>query len=364
MLDCSCEYSPRQGTSGGRLDPSLARKRQLLIRKMPKCLSIGIVGAGQLASTVHLPVIHALDGARVAWVADTARERAAQVGAAYSVPGITIRGGPEELPSADVVLLAVPFGVRDPYYSILARRGCAVLAEKPFSRSIQHHHSIAGLFPPERLAVCFQRRSAGISSLVLAIMRELPFGRLKAARSEIGGRGIVTAGRYNSDIRLAGGGQLFEVGVHDLDAVLFLTGTTQVAIRRSSMVCDAGLDIHTDATLELSTPNGVVEYQLLVSSLVETSGTIALQFETASLHFSLFSEAPPTVVTTGGRCFSIAAADIYPKTAYQVFHQHWCAFLAALNEGATNLTSVVNCELTTQAIEGIYKDAEVREVPE
>jgi predicted dehydrogenase len=331
---------------------------------MSKRLSIGIIGAGQLASSVHVPVIHALDGARVAWVADIAGERAARVGAAYSVPAITIRDSPEELPSADVVLLAAPFGARDPYYPALARRGCAVLVEKPFSRSVQHHQQIAGLFPPERLGVCFQRRSSAISSLVLAIMRELPFGKLKKVRSEMGGRGIVTAGRYTSDIRLAGGGQLFEVGVHDLDSMLFLTGASHVAVRRSSMILDGGLDVHTDATLELSTLFGVIEYELLVSSLVDTAGAIELQFESASLHFSLFSEAPPTVRTKGGRCLSVATADLYPKSAYQVFHQHWSAFLAALCEQVVNYTSVASCKLTTQALEDLYTKADVREVPE
>ena len=75
-------------------------------------LSVGIVGAGEITSRIHLPVLTACDGIRIAYVTDKNAHAARAVGEGYKLAAITMPANIEELPVTDVALLAVPVGTR------------------------------------------------------------------------------------------------------------------------------------------------------------------------------------------------------------------------------------------------------------
>lgn len=113
---------------------------------------IGIIGAGNVVTTIHLPVLLALDAVEVSWIADKNAKRAQQVADAHGIPAAGLAQGAESIPEADVVLLAIPYGVRAPYYERLAARSIAVYAEKPFARTAVEHAELCDLFASHRLA--------------------------------------------------------------------------------------------------------------------------------------------------------------------------------------------------------------------
>jgi len=98
-----------------------------------RVLSVGIVGAGEIVSRIHLPVLSACEGIRIAYIADKNPEAAQSVAGSYKVTAITVEDNLAMLPQTDVVLLAVPVTARLPYYELFAKRGTSVLAEKPFA---------------------------------------------------------------------------------------------------------------------------------------------------------------------------------------------------------------------------------------
>src|ERR1035438_2890084 len=132
-------------------------------------LSVGIVGAGEIVSRIHLPALSACEDIRIAYVADKDPEAAQSVAGSYKIAPIIVADDLERLPQTDVVLLAVPVTARLPYYDLFANRGTCVLAEKPLATGAAEGESICRLYPEYSLACGFQRRS--YASVVLEIGR-------------------------------------------------------------------------------------------------------------------------------------------------------------------------------------------------
>src|ERR1700683_1135320 len=85
-------------------------------------LSVGIVGAGEITSRIHLPVLTACDGVRIAYVTDKNAQAANAVGGSYKLNAVTVPANLEELPITDLALLAVPVSARPRYYELFAPR--------------------------------------------------------------------------------------------------------------------------------------------------------------------------------------------------------------------------------------------------
>jgi len=92
-------------------------------------LTVGVIGAGEITTKIHLPAMTAMNGVRIAYIADVNLNAARQAGASYGIDSLGLDGDPSSLPSTDVALLAIPVGARAPFYELFAGRGTAVFAE-------------------------------------------------------------------------------------------------------------------------------------------------------------------------------------------------------------------------------------------
>jgi predicted dehydrogenase len=324
-------------------------------------MSIGVVGAGQIVATCHLPAILSLENTRVAWVTDRDPARSRRTCRSYGVKMIAMPDDPANLPEADVVLLAIPFGVRAPFYPPLSQRSCAIYVEKPFARTTSQHDSQCALFSPERIACGFQRRSSAAARALRQLIRSQMFGQLRGLRIQAGAPGITTGERYGSDFKMAGGGILFETGIHALDLVLYACDAVSVTISSVKMIRHAGFDIHTEAALKVETTSGSqVLLELLVTVLRYTTPCNTFVFDTARIRHALWSTGLITAeAREGGGEFVLGGASTeYPVTSAQMFNAHWSAFLEGVRSERVNETSAVTSRITTQAIEAIYARGE------
>jgi predicted dehydrogenase len=321
-------------------------------------LTVGIVGVGQVATDVHLPVLLGMPGVRVAWIVDTNQTKADLIARAIGIEPTRLTQDLAALPNVDIALLAIPYGARRRYYEHFSGRETAVYAEKPFAASKHEHDQLVAMFPAHRLACGFQRRSSAVIRRLQGIVAAELFGRLMSARVEYGGPGT-RGGNYYSNLGLAGGGILFEVGVHALDAVLFPTCANDTRPKSIRMVREQGFDVHTEATIEVDTEAGATfDLEVLMSSLVFTAMTNVYRFEHATLRHAVVEEGDPLWVspTDGGeRRYRLDGefAD-YPRTNAQQLHEHWSLFLDAVRSGQPNYTNASATALTSSLIGQLY----------
>jgi predicted dehydrogenase len=318
-------------------------------------LTLGILGAGQIVSNVHLPVTLALREFRVSWIADINVEKAEAVANAFGIKRVPVPSDLADIPPCDVLLLAIPFGERDPYYQALSQHSCALYVEKPFSRSVHHHQTICSWFPANLLGCGLQRRSWGPTLLIKELIAGRMFGSLREIQFGFGSLGgIVTGGRYSSNAKLAGGGLLMEMGVHGLDTVLFVTEATAIEVRDKIMIMDHGIDVHTVAELVVTMPEyGRVDCRIVVSCLEDTIDSIRFVFEhcvavlgSTGLTIESLRSRRPYLITAQPR--------VYPLTPFETFGEHWSRFIFGIRSGVPNRTSASTALLTTEAIEQLY----------
>jgi predicted dehydrogenase len=323
-----------------------------------KPVSAGIIGTGDIVISSHLPVLLAMRSVRVAWILDVDTSRCATVGKAYRVPAIKMPEPLANLPEADVVLIATPYGVRRPYYDVLRQRQTAVYVEKPLARTAAEHAEFCSWFPEYSFACGLQRRCFGPTQVAREVTRSSLFGKLRSMRFGLGRRGRIGSGGFLSNPKLSGGGRLIEEGIHGVDALLFITEARTAQVDRASIIWDDSYDLHTDADLRVETGDGtVVEAHVSVSYLQDTIERVELAYERGTISFSLFSTKDVSVMaeTNGSRYNLIPDGGRYPKTNLETAHEYWSYFLTGLADRKANWTSAAASILTTQVIEEIYK---------
>ena len=324
---------------------------------LPGTVSVGVIGTGAIVTAAHLPVLANLPDVRIAWIADRNRQSANRLARCYRTEGF---GNEilEKTPPSDVVLFAIPYGVRKPYYERFAASTCAWYLEKPFALTTAEHLELCGRKADHLIAGGLQRRASGIVQLARSVVRDGVFGTLRRVDVGLGYRGRIVGGNsHTGNAQVAGGGIVAELGVHCIDAIAYCVDPVAVSVRRCRMIVDEGLDIHTEAELELTTAGGAqAEMTLTMSNLVDTSEEVAFEFEHASVRFSVFTDEPLRVhARTSGAQYVLADRVAgYPRTKDQVFHRFWSAFLHAARSGQPNFTSARGMLMTTRIVEAIY----------
>ena len=328
-------------------------------------ITVGCIGAGDIVRAAHLPVLKAMDHVDVSWVTDPNEARAKQLAKVYDVQYCPLPCNLDELPTADAYLMACPFGARDPYYSLLRSRCAPIYVEKPFARSSKRHAELCSWFPDYSLASGLMMRSWGPNILARQIIEQQVFGPIRAVRFGFGKPGLVTHGNYYFESKRGGAGLMSEVGIHGIDASLFVSRATEAEVKSAKTILDGDLDLHTEARLRASDAEGaqfVIDFT--ISSLQPTIEGIEIDCEYATLSYPLpgqgyavIAETPNMDVSVrprnGGTTYTIRPShtDLYPNTKFQMFHENWRLFIEGITSRTANRTSASHSYLTTKVIE-------------
>jgi predicted dehydrogenase len=302
---------------------------------------IGVIGTGQIARQVHLPVLTSMPGVRVEWVADANGASAVGTARAFKLRAIDLPLSPGKASDCDVVLIASPVGTRGPYLEHLAGRGIAAFVEKPFARSVEEHHAFASPFPAGRIGCGFMRRAYDATITVRRIVAEGWLGRPTRIVVREGGRtrGSGTDHSNYDDGRL-GGGILLELGCHALDVAMHVIGATRHRVVHQNFVFDGPPDrvaegevqLFTDAS-ESQTP---VTLEFRFSWLDDMDNAIEFHFPSARL---VVGNRPGSIVRltgrgTGGLRGNVPFYDVGLEpsglgatTTNQAFYLEWRDFL-------------------------------------
>jgi predicted dehydrogenase len=325
-------------------------------------LSVGVIGAGDIARKVHLPVLLNMPDVNVDWLYDSSAERTRAVARANGLRGMDVCS-PAQLPACDVALLAIPVGARAAYYDAFAARGIAVMAEKPFAVSSAEHRALTERFAPSRLACGFMRRFYASSQLLRQLVRSAPFGRLVRIKVSEGARttGTRVDRSYFDDSRQSlHGGILSELGCHSLDLALFISGARSFDIRACEFAFDGSVDrkicatIHLGESEYLSSAGLVLDY--CVSWLDRQTNTMIFEFENCCVWTEIH---PGGQVRMGTPADSPAGTLLVPgahaaTTANQAFFLQWRSFLEGLRTDTESEVSARSALLGTALIEELY----------
>jgi len=322
-------------------------------------LTVGALGAGQIVCEQHFPVLAALPQVSLAWVADTDKEAASNLANVYQCTSLK----PEELTDSvlggiDILLVAVPYGVRSQYYDRCVRgaQQLSFYIEKPLARTVAEHLQIANIRAPHRVACGYSRRAHHVVRLMKRMIKENFWGTLRECRFGVGGVGGYSVGeKYYSNPGVSGGGLLMEIGVHCLDAVLFCSDGSPVGNITGRMIAENGIDLHTHGTTSLSLIDGTsVPFSFEVSMLKATSGCLEFIFDRHVVSFSLFDDKGIQVKALGSKSGYTVSGIENALTGRQMLASFWIRYLEGLKTGCVNETSSITSLGVTKLVEAAY----------
>jgi predicted dehydrogenase len=322
-------------------------------------IRIGVIGTGQIARQVHLPVLTSMPGVRVEWVADANPASSAAVARAFGLRSIALPLSAGAESDCDAALIASPVGTRGPYLEHLAARGIAAFVEKPFARTVAEYHAFASLFPANRIGCGFMRRTYDSTLTLRRILGGEWLGSLRRVVVREGGR-IRGSGtdRSNFDDGRLGGGVLLELGCHALDLVMHLTGATSHRIVGQRFLFDGS-------------PDRVAEGEVLLTRAGADAAPLPLEFRfswiddvdcATEFHFEgsrlLVANHPDSVVRIAGRSSGevrIEPGGLGATTWSQAFYLEWRDFLDGLAGGRPSSFSAESALPITTLIADLYR---------
>ncbi|MCX5796856.1 MAG: Gfo/Idh/MocA family oxidoreductase [Elusimicrobia bacterium] len=323
-----------------------------------KTLSIGIIGAGEVAAKLHLPVLTATPGIEVAFVADTRAESAKAVGEVYGIDWIAVSGDVSCLPQTDVALLAVPVGIRAPYYDLFAQRGTAVLAEKPLTVSYDEARRLCALYPEHKLGCGFQRRAYASVAAARACVREKAFGPIRSVRISEGARTTKTGtdARFYDSWSAASGGILRDLGSHSLDLAFHISGASEARAVSQQFYFDDLIDREVHARMVFRGDGGEFETDLFLTWLGSADNCLEFRFDSCILAIPTRAEKPAQLLDLQGKPLGVTLTSNLRQatTTYQAFYLEWEAFISGVRSGTPSSFCASSCLATVHIAEELY----------
>ncbi|MBO0587344.1 Gfo/Idh/MocA family oxidoreductase [Sporosarcina sp. E16_8] len=191
-------------------------------------LRVGIIGAGGIASDVHIPsYLNSAFKVEIVSIADVIVERAQQVAETYTIPHV-FSSYKEMLEHVelDAVSVCVPNKFHAEASIAALKAGCHVLCEKPPAMTVEEAELMAKTATEcgKKLTYGFHYRYLPEVEIAKSFIEAGELGDIYAARVHaIRRRGIPGWGVFTNK-ELQGGGPLIDIGVHMLDIALYLMG--------------------------------------------------------------------------------------------------------------------------------------------
>ncbi|MBN8855509.1 MAG: hypothetical protein BGO55_27850 [Sphingobacteriales bacterium 50-39] len=324
---------------------------------------IGIIGAGSIVESNHLPAIASLPGVKFAWIYDKNAVRSALVSKMYGVPALAEDAFDHAVGDVDICLLAIPYGTRKPYIDLCRRSGKAIVIEKPFAFSKEEHLATCEGFDDWAIAVNFQRRYYRSVAILRHIVRSRPLGGLRSIRFIQGNFTLKGGSGYLSSAKLAGGGVIAESSSHILDIILSVAAAKSVRLQELRSLHMDGLDYDSIFDSLVETAEGEVPVHCEISTLRNLANGLYLEFDNGLLTCDLSPDGKIFLRNKTGSGIDLSLTEVASYESIQcqatrineAFLIFWQQFILGLGRKEANLTSACTSILTSSWLEGIYE---------
>ncbi len=324
---------------------------------------IGIIGAGSIVETNHLPAIRSLERATIAWVFDKNPQRTELVSKMYGIPVLSGQFPAAALEQVDICLLAIPYGTRKPYIDLCKQVGKCLVVEKPFAFSKEEHLDNCSGFQPWEIAVNFQRRYYRSVGVIGKIISRDIFGRLRSVDFLQGNFTLKGGLGYLSDVALAGGGVIAESASHILDILLQVTRAERVKLSQLHSLSLSGLDYDTAFDSVIGAASDEIPVHCEISTLRNLRNGLYLEFDHAFVSCDLSPNGKIFLRNKENQQleFSLSDESLHDGPSFQAtkvntaFFFFWQQLLDGILEKKPNPTSACNSLLTSSWIGEIYK---------
>ncbi|WP_186577122.1 Gfo/Idh/MocA family protein [Aquibacillus kalidii] len=307
-------------------------------------LRVGIIGAGGIASGVHIPNYKQQDErVEIVAIADVAYERAQEIAANHAIPhAFESYQKMFEHVELDAVSICIPNKFHVDATIAALEAGCHVLCEKPPAMNaeeaerMQHAAEESGKF----LTYGFHYRHQPEVQTAKIFIANGELGDIYNARVQaIRRRGIPGWGVFTNK-ELQGGGPLIDIGVHMLDSALYLMGYPEPEVVLGKTHQQLGTKKGVGLLGEWDWENFTVEDMAIGMITFKNGASLTLE---AAFAANVEENDKMQVSLMGNQ----GGADIFPLKIYQEKHDTLIdvtpVYLPEFNGHSEEIKHFVNC---------------------
>ena len=263
---------------------------------------VAIVGCGAVIEQNYLPVFHAAAGMRCEVLVDPDRARIEELAARFAVPHVAASLDAVTA-TIDGVIVAVPNDLHLPVATAAFDRGLDVLCEKPVARTGAEAAAMASaaVTRGRRLyAAMVCRRFPAVAEVVAGGQHRL-VGELQRVEASYGvpiDWPVRSASFY--DRARVGGGVLLDLGVHLIDALLYVLGDPASEVVGYADDGDTGVETEAEARIVFCLAHRRVDGLVRTSRQRRLPNTIVLHGANGRLTIPLNALQPAILSLANG----------------------------------------------------------------
>ena len=322
---------------------------------------IGVIGAGHVTETLHLPVLAAMPDVKLVWVCDVDKARADKLARFHRIG--EVRETVASCSDVDIVLIATPVGLRDKVLEHVFTRRWHAFVEKPFATSSKQHEWIlrcatqAGV----QVGVGFQRRMYHGTILAQQIVARSLFGPIKQIWATEGmrlGRSRPGGASWSVDSKIAGGGVFTETACHIIDQVLTVCAPTDWQLDSCEIRYCRNIDFEAKVMGSLALADRQrCKFGIAVSWFGDLYNAIVIEFATVQLRIGIADGKleigdPDGDAIAGVDSLCATGAD---RSVFQPYYDEWREFIGQSIGWRPSRVNADTARSTTRFIEQCYR---------
>jgi predicted dehydrogenase len=327
---------------------------------MDKPITVGIVGGGNIATQVHIPLLSCFKDISLSYVADIREPRGN-----FPTGTKKIQVDPHtisSLPFTDIVLLATPVGAREAYIHEFCKRDTLLFTEKPFATNTISHEAYLHLSP--NIVCNYMRRNYSSIRQLQEIISSQIFGNLKhviIVEGGIVGKTKKGKAHYQMNPQLSGGGILMESGCHTLSQLTFLLSDYRFTLLSRDVQKQDHFDVDVTANFRAQKKDHAVLVELSFSLIKPCKTESRYIFDSAEIRFNHVDASSPLAIFSRGKNFPsqrplhIISDQRWATTFYQAFYLQWQHCFDLLRKQEPFDTAQETSLMTTKLIDAIYR---------
>ena len=298
-------------------------KNTNLRKRFTSIMNIGIIGSGNITSSVHLPLLSCMDKVNIKFIAD--RKNPKILAKLYNTKSIELNEQ-SSFPDCDIILITLPVGVRKNYLQKFAEYGSYIFSEKPFTMDLKTHEDLLQL--SDKFTCNYERIFYNTTRNIKNIISSEIFGKIQKisiVEGGIQGKTGITKNSYINDPKLSGG-FLHESASHTFNQLIFLF--ENITVNSANILWQDNFDIESNVFFDVTGKNSFpIDYKGTHIKHVQSKTSIF--FERTKIEFNHLIPDSTFLISTlnSAKKFILNQENTFASTFPQAYYLKWNDFI-------------------------------------
>lgn len=313
-------------------------------------MNVGVIGAGNISSSVHLPLLSCMDGINIEFIAD--RKDTKTLAKLYNTQSILL-DDQICLPDCDIILVTLPVGIRKNYLEKFGKNGNYVFSEKPFVMDVNSHEELLKI--SHKFTCNYERIFYNTTQNIKNIISSQIFGKIKKIsiiEGGLNGKTGITKNSYRNNPEISGGFLRDSAG-HTFNQLSYLF--ENISVNSAEILWQENFDLESNVIFDVINKDSFsIEYK--GTQIIRVEPTMSIFFEEFKIEFNhqIPDSSFQISLLNSNKKYILKEKNYFASTFPQAYYLKWNDFLNKISSSKLDPEFETSL-LTTKLISNILQ---------